>query len=55
VTADALRGALTHLCDLYRDREVWTRMQANAMAQPVGWQSSAKAYARLFQDVARRA
>jgi starch synthase len=55
VTADALRGALVHLCNLYADREVWTRMQANAMAQPVGWQSSAKAYARLFQDVTRRA
>ena len=54
VTADALSGALVHLCHLYRDREVWTRMQANAMAQPVGWQSSAKAYARLFQDVTRR-
>ena len=55
VTAAALRGPIVHLCHLYRDREVWTRMQANAMAQPVGWHSSAKAYARLFQDVTRRA
>jgi len=55
LSADTLRGALVHLCRLHADREVWTRMQANAMAQPVGWQSSAKAYARLFEDVTRRA
>ncbi|WP_210527845.1 glycogen synthase GlgA [Rubellimicrobium arenae] len=52
VTADALRGALVQLCDLYADRDVWTRMQANAMAQPVGWQTSAKAYAKLYRDLA---
>lgn len=55
VTADTLRGALVHLCNLFDDREIWTRMQANAMAQPVGWQTSAKAYARLFRDVTRDA
>jgi starch synthase len=53
VTADALRGALVQLCDLFADRDVWTRMQANAMAQPVGWQTSAKAYAKLYRDIAR--
>ncbi|MBP1805586.1 glycogen synthase GlgA [Rubellimicrobium aerolatum] len=52
VTAEALRGALVQLCDLFADREVWTRMQANAMAQPVGWQRSARAYARLYRDLA---
>ncbi|TNC69131.1 glycogen synthase GlgA [Rubellimicrobium roseum] len=52
VTADALRGAIVQLCDLYADRDIWTRMQANAMAQPVGWNRSAKAYARLYRDVA---
>jgi glycogen synthase len=30
-------------------------MQRNAMAQPVGWDQSARAYARLFRDVAARA
>ncbi len=53
VTADALRGALVQLCDIFADRDVWTRMQANAMAQPVGWQTSAKAYAKLYRDIAR--
>jgi starch synthase len=46
VTADALR-------DLWEDRATWARMQANAMAQPVGWQRSARAYARLYRDIAR--
>ncbi len=53
VTADALRSALIRLCDLFADAEAWARLGRNAMAQPVGWQSSAKAYARLFADVAR--
>ena len=55
VTADALRLALVRLCDLFSDREAWARMQRNAMAQPVGWDQSARAYARLFRDVAARA
>jgi starch synthase len=52
VTADALRGALAHLCDLHADRATWEVMVSNAMRQPVGWASSARAYARLYQDVA---
>ncbi|NAZ36060.1 glycogen synthase GlgA [Rubellimicrobium sp. CFH 75288] len=52
VTADALHGALSRLCDLWHDRDVWLRMQRNAMAQPVGWAPSAKAYARLYRDIA---
>jgi starch synthase len=54
VTADALRGALTQLCDLFADRPTWEEMAANAMAQPVGWPRSARAYARLYRDLARR-
>lgn len=55
VTADALRGALVQLCDLFADGGTWARMQRNAMAQPVGWQRSARAYARLYRDAAARA
>ena len=51
VTADALRTALERLCDLYRQPAVWTRMQRNAMAQPVGWDQSARAYADLYRDL----
>jgi starch synthase len=53
VTAGALRNALTRLCALYRDRAVWTRMQKNAMAQPVGWSGSAKAYAALYAQLVK--
>ena len=53
VTADALRSALRRLCDLFADPEAWGRLRGNAMAQPVGWQRSAKAYARLFADLTR--
>jgi len=51
ITADALKGAIARLCDLYADRPTWTAMQANAMKQPVGWATSAAAYAALYRDV----
>lgn len=51
VTADALQGALTRLCLLYRDRETWSRIQDNAMAHPVGWDQSARAYAVLYDGL----
>ncbi len=53
VTAEALRAALVRLCDLWEDGKTWGRMRVNAMAQPVGWQRSARAYAHLYRDVAR--
>ncbi|MBU3029482.1 glycogen synthase GlgA [Paracoccus marinaquae] len=51
VTAGALRNALTRLCALYRQPKAWSRLQANAMAQPVGWDQSARAYAALYADL----
>lgn len=54
VTADALRGALTRLCDLYDDAAVWEVMQKNAMAQPVGWETSARDYATLYKGLTTR-
>ncbi|RNF36156.1 glycogen synthase GlgA [Paracoccus methylarcula] len=51
ITAESLRNALTRLCALYRDRETWSRMQANAMAQPVGWDQSARAYAAMYAEL----
>ncbi|GGF60575.1 glycogen synthase [Paracoccus acridae] len=52
VTADALRGALTRLCLLYRDRDTWARLQRNAMSHPVGWDQSARAYGALYARLA---
>lgn len=51
VTADSLRTALVRLCALYKDRETWSRLQRNAMAQPVGWDQSARAYAALYAEL----
>ena len=51
VTADALNGAIDQLCTLFAQDDVWAELQANAMAQPVGWGPSASAYAALYRDV----
>jgi starch synthase len=55
LTAETLKLRLLDLCTLFDDRETWTMMMQNAMAHPVGWDSSAAAYARLYRDVAGRA
>ena len=52
VTAESLQNALTRLCQLYRDKETWSQLVANAMAQPVGWDQSARAYAALYARLA---
>lgn len=49
VSAEALRNAFVTLCRLYSDQKTWTRIQRNAMAQPVGWDRSAAAYAGLYE------
>ncbi|WP_293014950.1 glycogen synthase GlgA [Paracoccus sp. (in: a-proteobacteria)] len=48
VDAATLRNALSRLCTLYKTPQTWSRIQANAMAQPVGWDQSAQAYADLY-------
>lgn len=53
VTAQALARALMQLVDLYADRPTWTRMMKNAMAAPVGWDTSAAAYAALYAGMVR--
>lgn len=49
VTAASLAHALEQLCDLYAQPEHWTKMQQNAMSQPVGWDQSAARYAELYE------
>ncbi|MCB1333675.1 MAG: glycogen synthase GlgA [Roseivivax sp.] len=51
VTGLALANAFTRLGALYRQRDVWAQMVRNAMAHPVGWDSSARAYADLFAEM----
>ncbi len=49
VTADALALALDRLCNLFQSPDIWAQLQKNAMAQPVGWGPSARAYADLMK------
>ena len=49
VNAPALARTLARLVQLYRQPRLWQAMVANAMAQPVGWDASARAYADLFK------
>ena len=51
ITADALAHALINLCALYDDASEWTRLQRNAMKHPVGWDTSAVAYAQLYDEL----
>ncbi|MEL6691364.1 MAG: glycosyltransferase, partial [Pseudomonadota bacterium] len=51
-TAEALTSALTKLCRLYADDKAWAKMQRNAMAHPVGWDTSAAEYAGLYRSLA---
>lgn len=55
VTAEALTNALTQLCDLFEQHKLWSKMQRNAMAHPVGWAPSAAAYAALYADLTKAA
>lgn len=55
VTAEALTNALTQLCDLFAQPKIWSKMQRNAMAHPVGWAPSAAAYAALYADLTKAA
>ncbi len=49
VDALAFGKALTQLLDLYRQPKLWAKLRANAMGHPVGWETSAMAYASLYE------
>lgn len=51
ITTEAFSNALTQLCDLFEQPEVWAKMQENAMSQPVGWGPSAAQYSKLYSDL----
>jgi starch synthase len=53
VDAMALGRALSHLLELHAQPKPWARVRANAMAQPVGWETSAAAYAALYEGLTR--
>ena len=51
VTAHALAVTLRQVVEAYGDQKLWALLQKNAMAQPVGWESSALAYADLYESL----
>ncbi|MBN1141985.1 MAG: glycogen synthase GlgA [Deltaproteobacteria bacterium] len=51
VTPSTLEGAIDRACTAFRDPQVWTSMVKAAMAYPVGWEQSAKAYKALYDAV----
>lgn len=54
VTAEALALGFGHLADLHAQPKVWSRMQRNAMAQPVGWDTAAVRYREVYDAVIGR-
>lgn len=51
VTADAMSRAFDQLCKLYRDPDLWLKLQKNAMRHPVGWDQSAGEYKALYSGL----
>jgi starch synthase len=51
ISADALSRGFDRLTALYRQPELWLRMQKNAMRAPVGWDQSAAEYKALYDGL----
>jgi starch synthase len=49
VTPERLAAAITRTALLWRDRELWRRLQQNGMATDVSWRRPARHYAALFR------
>jgi starch synthase len=51
VDALAFGQALARCLALHAQPKVWAKLRANAMAHPVGWETSAAAYATLYEGL----
>jgi starch synthase len=49
VDALAFGRALAQLLEIHGQPKLWAKLRANAMAHPVGWETSAAAYAGLYE------
>jgi starch synthase len=52
VTAENMARSIQRAHDVYRDRPVWQKMQANGMGTDVSWREPAKRYAELYREIA---
>jgi starch synthase len=46
-----MRVAIERTASLYRQPDVWKKMQANGMASDVSWSDPARRYAALFREL----
>ena len=53
VTAQALTHAIAHTCDLFAEPKQWSGMMRRAMRHPVGWETSASAYAAIYNTLSQ--
>jgi starch synthase len=54
VQADMLAATILRALSIWRQPDVWRRLQRNAMAMDVSWTGPAKQYAALYRDVMRQ-
>jgi starch synthase len=54
INADALKNALSRLCELFETPKTWQSLQRNAMKQPVGWEHSAAVYHACYNRLLDR-
>jgi starch synthase len=48
---NGVRWAIHTALDLYKDRDAWSQMMRNAMAQDFSWERQAREYERLYQSL----
>jgi starch synthase len=52
IAAAPLADAIDRACDAFADKKLWTGMMRRAMKHPVGWATSAAAYAKIYAELA---
>jgi starch synthase len=52
IAAAPLADAIDRACDAFADKKLWTGMVRRAMKHPVGWATSAGAYAKIYAELA---
>ena len=52
VIREGLEGAMQRVATLWRQPELWRRLQVNAMRSDVSWRRPAAEYARVYRAVA---
>ncbi len=51
VATAPLADAIDRACDAFADRKLWSGMVRRAMKHPVGWETSAEAYAKIYGEL----